>query len=487
MLVKDILRELDLGNSVAEHDRALERYFVETSTFRSLIRDEADVIAGDKGTGKTALFRILKARYPAIPEMETVEVVAGFNPTGNPVFQRLAEGDPMEEGEYTTLWKAYVLSLVGNWVLHLYEDAFTESMFELDELLKRIGLRSVDDSPKTIFSQLVNLFRRIMDPSAVEATVTVSPNGIPIVTSRIELGSGAQPLVEEVPHDQSLGLLQQVLDDIDLTIWLVMDRLDEAFQGFPRAEIPALRALLRTYLDLSEFSRIRMKLFVRKDLFRRIIGTGFVNLTHVNARKIEIVWDDDDLRDLLVRRIRDSAKLMKHLSLNDESSGDDVFGSVFPGQVDAGKRKPTTWVWILSRIRDGNGVKPPRNLIDLVQKSQEEQLRREERVKNEYKGQPLIGSDELKRGLSRLSKERVEDTLIAEAGEHASLIERFRDGKAEHNTESLALVLNMSASNQAEALRVLIELGFLEQVGANYKVPMLYRDGLGITQGKAFG
>jgi hypothetical protein len=40
MLVKEILQTLDLGNSVAEHDAALERYFVETSTFRSLINDE---------------------------------------------------------------------------------------------------------------------------------------------------------------------------------------------------------------------------------------------------------------------------------------------------------------------------------------------------------------------------------------------------------------------------------------------------------------
>jgi hypothetical protein len=53
--VKEILHELDLGNSVAEHDEALERYFVETETFRSLISDKGDIIAGDKGTGKTAL------------------------------------------------------------------------------------------------------------------------------------------------------------------------------------------------------------------------------------------------------------------------------------------------------------------------------------------------------------------------------------------------------------------------------------------------
>jgi hypothetical protein len=31
-----------------------------------------------------------------------------------------------------------------------------------------------------------------------------------------------------------------------------------------------------------------------------------------------------------------------------------------------------------------------------------------------------------------------------------------------------------------------MDLGFLEQAGATYKIPMLYRDGLRITQGKAF-
>ena len=30
------------------------------------------------------------------------------------------------------------------------------------------------------------------------------------------------------------------------------------------------------------------------------------------------------------------------------------------------------------------------------------------------------------------------------------------------------------------------DIGFLEAVGSNYKIPMLYRDGLGVTQGKAF-
>lgn len=490
MQVGEILAALDLGNSVAEYDEALQKYFVETPTFRALIRDEGDIIAGDKGTGKTALFRILQQRYPDLEELAQVEVVAGFNPVGSPVFQRLAEGDVLEEGQYVTIWKAYALALTGNWILSLYDGQYTDSMFKLDEMLKRMDLRSADDSPSTVFSQVVNLVRRLANPTAAEVAVTISPDGFPIFVPRVEMEGEAQnsdePEWRQIPHDEALGLLNTVLDEVDLFIWLVLDRLDEAFAGFPAAEIPALRALLRTYLDLREFPRLRLKLFVRKDLFGRIIQGGFVNLTHVNAKKIEIVWDEEDLKDLLVRRIRENPDFVNHLGVS-AASVDGVFDAVFPQKVDKGSRKPTSWVWMIGRIRDANYVRPPRNLIDLVKKAQEEQRRREARTPTEWsQGMPVIASEALKRGLARLSAERVEDTLLAEAGDYAVWIDKFRGGKAEHNEETLKSLLGVEAKEASDITRVLADLGFLEKVGENYKIPMLYRDGLSIRGGKAF-
>lgn len=122
-------------------------------------------------------------------------------------------------------------------------------------------------------------------------------------------------------------------------------------------------------------------------------------------------------------------------------------------------------------------------------KAQEAQQRREQRSARTFEADDasgLIQSDAIKRGLEALSAERVEDTLLAEAGEHASLIEHFRDGRAEHNDESLALALGVETQNVREAIKPLLEIGFLEQTGETFKVPMLYRGGLSITQGKAF-
>jgi hypothetical protein len=143
---------------------------------------------------------------------------------------------------------------------------------------------------------------------------------------------------------------------------------------------------------------------------------------------------------------------------------------------------------MMGRIRDGNDIKPPRNLIDLVSMAREAQLRREDRDPRDYNNNiPIIEADALRRALAILSQQRVTDTLLAEARQYVPLIEKFRRGKAEHNKESIAGTLGISISKVPEAVKPLIELGFLEEVAGSYKVPMLYRGGLEITQGKAFG
>jgi hypothetical protein len=487
VLIKDLLRSLDFGNSVAEFDAELKRYFIETETFRAIVTGNVDIIAGDKGTGKTALYKVLRDRYREFPEFRKVEILPAFNPAGNPVFQRLGQVPVLTEGQYTTIWKSYLLSLVGNWVLELLGDAQSDQMRGLDALLTRVGLRSSDDSPQTIFSKITNLVSRLL-PRSAEVGVSFNEAGMPVVTPKVEFGREPAPpeRVEIVTHEEAFRELASSLEEMDVTVWVVLDRLDEAFQGYPTVERPALRALLRTYLDLLEFERLRLKLFVRKDLFRKVVQGGFVNLTHVNAKRRDIVWDEEDLRALLGRRIRGNTGFLNALGAADKSD-EELFSLIFPHQVDVGQRRPTTWTWMMSRIRDGNNIKPPRNLIDLSKKAQEAQQRAEERHAREFNaGVPLIESEAIRKALQRLSEDRVNDTLLAEAAELAPMIERFRDGKAEHNLVSLARLLGVGEDEVRAQVKPLVELGFLEEIGETFKVPMLYRDGLQITQGKAF-
>jgi hypothetical protein len=486
---KEALRLLKFGSSVAEADEDLQNYFVETESFRSLVNGDGDIIAGDKGTGKSAFFKILAQRYEHIPELERVALVPAFNTGGDPVFQQLAEGQVFTEGQYRTIWKTYVLSLGGNSLLeHVGEKKYSPNMKKLDSLLNLLNLRRHDDEPTKVFRQLVKLIQRLMTPKTVGVEFSFDEAGLPVTTPQVEFGTPEDEATGKriIRHTESLGLLNAALKDADWWLWLVLDRLDEAFTGYPATEIPALRALFRTYLDLAEFDRIKLKMFVRKDLFRKVTQGGFVNLTHINAKKIEIVWDDSDLLNLLIQRVKANEGFMKAAGLQGKSNSE-IFYSLFPPQVEEGSRRPKTLDWMLSRIRDGQNVKPPRNLIELVSRAREEQLRAEDREPHDYKrGDILVASEAIKSALTRLSKDRVEDTLLAESGEYQEYIEKFRGGKAEHNFDTLRNTLNLQPGETLGAIRVLIDMGFLERTGETYKIPMLYRDGLNITQGKAF-
>lgn len=486
--MKDILQALDLGNSVAEFDDSLQKYFVENAAFQALVNGKVDIIAGDKGTGKTALYKILQKRYGSLSELKNVEIVAGFNPAGSPIFQRLVREEVLSEGQYASVWKTYVLSLVGNWSLQIVGDDHSERFRQLAAMLKETGLRSKDDKPETIFRKIVNVVQKAMNPKTAEVECTFSETGIPIVTPKFTFADGSkQEQVKEIVHEEALRLLNDCLGELGYSVWIALDRLDEAFQGFPAVEVPALRALMRTYLDLLEFENFRLKIFVRRDLFRRIIGTGFVNLTHINARKIEIVWDEGDLLNLLCRRIRDNADVLRALDA-EKISDEELFYRLFPKKVDQATRKPTSWNWIMARIRDGNDIKPPRNLIDLAKMARDEQLKADARVSRPFSvTEPLIGADAIRKALGKLSAQRVEDTLLAEAGaETASIIQKFRRVKAEQNVDSLVEICGLQREDLQRAIRQLVDIGFLEELKASWKVPMLYRDGLEITQGKAF-
>ena len=490
MKAVSLLKALDIGNSVAEFDTDLQTYFLETQIYSDFIKGKYDIVAGDKGTGKTAIYRIVRDKYRDIPELVDVEIISGFNDSGNPVFQRLSQSKVLSEGQYITVWKSYILSLLGNYLLDICEGVFTDNMVKLDKLLAAVGLRTEDPTANTVFSQLTNLLRRFTHPRSAEVAFSVTDTGMPIVTPRVEFADLCHQKDDTqtiINSDDAMALLNQAITDLGLKMWLVLDRLDEAFVGFPSIEVPALRALFRTYLDLQAYDHIKLKLFVRNDLFRKITRGGFVNLTHINAQRVQIIWHAEDLHALLCRRIRQCPDFLQRLGFTEKTSDDELFSTVFPRQVDVGEKKPTAWNWILSRVRDGKGLAPPRNLIDLVNKAFEAQSRREERDPREFTASiPLLEADAIRKALAVLSEQRVQDTLLAESGDFAIHISAFANGKAEHDETTVAATLGLTSGELEEVIAELVAIGFLEKTGTTYKVPMLYRSGLKIIQGRAF-
>ncbi len=66
-------------------------------------------------------------------------------------------------------------------------------------------------------------------------TVTISPEGLPVVIPKLEFGDGGEQEEQKtmIPHEQAFDLLDRCLREVELELWLVMDRLDEASRDCP--------------------------------------------------------------------------------------------------------------------------------------------------------------------------------------------------------------------------------------------------------------
>lgn len=351
--------------------------------------------------------------------------------------------------------------------------------------VKKYALKTKD---KGLRATLTYALTRVFYPSKIKATVATAEGATG--TFEAEYPEKAPTQAEEqIPFSELFERLDRILKAGGLRVWLLLDRLDEAFPGKPTLEARALRSLLYAFKDTLGLSQIRVKIFIRDDIYQRVTQSeGFAALTHIGDRASSpIIWDEDGLLALIVERILWNDELQaytaKEPGIDSREGREAVFYTIFELKVDPSENKPTTVDWIMSRIRDGNGVMTPRDLIELVRHARTLQLEIFNRDKVEEDTKVLLYSPMLKEALVRLSKDKVQNTLFAEYPHLRKYIERFKGSKAEHNDESLRKLFDEDPSGIAKEL---VSIGFLERLPKSYKIPFLYRDGADVTQGKAF-
>ena len=61
----ELLKSISFGARVAEEEiTELAKYFVETDQWSRMINGEIDIVRGDKGAGKSAIYSLLITREP---------------------------------------------------------------------------------------------------------------------------------------------------------------------------------------------------------------------------------------------------------------------------------------------------------------------------------------------------------------------------------------------------------------------------------------
>jgi hypothetical protein len=107
-----LLKSITFGERVAEDETsALGQYFVETDQWERIFDGKIDVIRGDKGSGKSAIYSLLDSKANQLFDRRVLLTTAE-NPRGDTVFSDLVSDPPTSENEFVFLWKLYYVSLV---------------------------------------------------------------------------------------------------------------------------------------------------------------------------------------------------------------------------------------------------------------------------------------------------------------------------------------------------------------------------------------
>lgn len=170
----------------------------------------------------------------------------------------------------------------------------------------------------------------------------------------------------------------------------------------------------------------------------------------------------------------------------------DVLGKILPAQVESGPKQSNTFDWILNHVSDGKQEFAPREVISLLNKAREQQVKIEETGDETTSNGYLIGPKALKLAFKEVSKDKVE-TMYSEYPNLRGIIEMFEGKKTEHDLESVGKLLLAARidRNPAQVIEDLLEIRFFQEKqkkisSSTYWVPFIFRPYLSMVQGAAF-
>ena len=483
----------------------METARVETSVFGDLMRDRVDLVPGTKGSGKSALYRIfVDFLARALLDSRKVIIAHGVQSQGDSVFLAFKDHfDKLDEDEFVMFWCIYLVSL-GN-EQFVKQPRFSEllkpcvseieafkracAQCRIPEIKSQRSLRDVLGWVLAVLKAWRPKLKYRLPKDAGEFECDLF-GAVSDGTWQTQT-QGDNQLLPRYFSDVKYTL-EAILAKANLSLWLMIDRLDEIFPRRSNVETLALRGLLRT-MRVFESPRMRVKVFLRDDILDEIVasGDGFTTLTHVTARQSDTLqWSVEQILTMIVKRLFAYAPLQTYLAVDmDKLDANreyqaEAFYKVFPPKVHTGKNQSPTLQWIYNHTADGQGVVTPRDVIDLLTRAKQCQ-------QDEFSSDPLgksewvIGSAAIHYGLTELSKKKRSTLLQAEFPHLWPHIRKFLGGKTEYGESSIK---EMFGKNWAEVTEDLISIGFLTKSTrpgkSTYRIPFVYRDGLELTQGR---
>ena len=501
------LHALHFGRVDAETDYRLSQCFVGTEMLRQALLPQHSLFIGAKGSGKSALFRLLCGDLsmwkPLLPK--GYNVIFRIPATGLQSERYLSgididELSPQTANDFRSFWLLYI-------------GLKTATTLVEDQRMQDLVARTENPRVREHFATLVRVVKTL---GLVEAANSVEKLRQRI-ESLVETPQFAQSVtVEEVGRQLSvsfrnktgfaiitlLDVIDSLLQETKCLSWIMLDKLDLLFFDERIRLHTSITGLVQLLVEYSDrFRNIHFKIFLRRDIYRQL---RIVNKSHLVSYTNDMRWRGPWLVKLLVARAVSDVSVQKYCS---EAVGENVdvgavingsdefvlrvFYSIFEPHVSIIRKEgfgPKAHEWILKRLIDGLGMSFPREIIHLgnmaVQKQRD--LNRESPPQD---GNHLIGSKALRQAFDAVSAYRCDTYLNAEFPHLARHFDVFRGKKSSTFTrEDLHELFEGLEPAGDDAIRAVHDVGLVSPIGKNidsanrFEIPLLYRSGLGVVE-----
>ena len=311
---------------------------------------------------------------------------------------------------------------------------------------------------------------------------------------------------------------------------LALDRLDEElmakdqwlFVGYDELDTLAdydwqtmgiaISGLVSFWASYSRrWKRLRAKIFMRTDLFRRNSGSLSADLPKLASNRVEISWSDRNLYAMLTKRIANSSLDLKNYCENSRlkfKPHDPVLGWIpeiatvedvrplvqrmIGPYMGANQNKGLTFNWLLDHIRDGQDKAYPRALVRLIEQAAINEI---ESPKAAYSR--ILDPTSIRRAIDHVSELQVTQAISNEWPWLDGVRDRIKPEIVPMSRQKLENLLNKNWTdtwNRSRSIRppaedartfvnYLVELGILRQRGdSRLDAPDLYQSGLGLRR-----
>jgi hypothetical protein len=311
-----LLERINLGSSAAENElQELGQYFLETDEFRRTLRGEIRVVAGRKGSGKTALFAQVRDKL----RQDRSRVILDLRPEGfqllkfkERVLDYLEEGT--KEHTVTAFWEYLLLLEVCNKLLqkdqqvHLRNQRLYAPYRKLADTYYQNEFASEGDFAE----RMLRLTQRISDDFGAS----------------LQGDTGARLLksgeITELLYRHDVATLKEdVISYLEhkSVLWILFDNLDKGWppHGITPEDVLTLRCLVDAMFKIQREVRRRgvechAVVFIRNDVYELLVAN---TPDRGKVPSVTLDWTDPDLLRELVRRRLAQGELRRDLTFEE--------------------------------------------------------------------------------------------------------------------------------------------------------------------------